>query len=159
MQNKEVINQKISELFIQTMQEMAFVDVALSSKNVAVPTDAVAVKLEVLMPYSGDLVITFEKDLAKEFAINVFGAEQIKELQDPVLDAASEFLNVIIGKIFAEFAPDLLFELGLPQTITNPKAIDPSPYLVHSYISPEGKNIIFYFRLDRLINAFQTQRV
>lgn len=153
MENQEQTIQKISNIFTETMQEMAFIDVAPMDKlQNAFSPEAIAVKIEVLMPYTGDLVIVFEKDLAKEFAVNVFGESQLSQLHEPVTDAASEFMNVIIGKIFAAFAPDLLFELGLPKLIS--PQIDASPYLAQHYVNPEGKQMTFYFRLDRLIAAF-----
>ena len=156
MQSKEQINLKIADLFAETMQDMAFIDVTLGTGKCQINPDAVAVKLEVIMPYSGDLFIAFDRDVAKEFAMNVFGEAQFVELQDPVMDASSEFLNVIIGKIFSAFAPNLLFELGLPQVMNRPDKLDASSYdVTQHYITPEGKNIIFYFRLERLISAFQ----
>ncbi len=155
MQNKDQINAKITDLFVETMQDMAFVDVTLGTGEYKIARDSIVVKLEVIMPYSGDLLIAFDRDVAKEFAMNVFGEAQFVELQDPILDASSEFLNVIIGKIFSAFAPNLLFELGLPQVINNPDKINASSYdVTQHYITPEGKSIIFYFRLERLISAF-----
>jgi len=156
MEKNELVIHKMAEIFVETMQQMAFIDIAPVEKKFSFSQEALAVKLEVLMPYTGDLIVVFDKDLAKEFASNVFGEAQINLINEPLADATSEFMNVIIGKIFAVFAPDMLFELGLPKSIS--AVFDSSPYVVQSYVSPEGKNMAFYFRSDRLLAAFEHEK-
>ncbi len=152
LMDKQLIEKKISEVFIKTIQDMAFIDMIRSDKENQAHQGAQRFRIEVLMPYCGDFVIIFDQGLAEEFALNVFGPQTFKELENPIADATSEFLNVLIGRIINVLSPEMLFELGLPQVFSETEHL--GEYSGQKFISPENKLASFYFKPERLMSAF-----
>jgi len=137
-------NQVLADVFIEVMQGTGFVDVALAEKTYVKGERSYVVKLDILMPYLGDLVVEFSEDVASQMVCNISGKDYNSEEGHVIYtDIVNEFLNVFAGKLFEVLAPQLLFEIGLPAQVAK-SSLGLDKYEVLHFMTPEGFGVDLY---------------
>lgn len=144
--NMDHIKEQVDKAIIDTLQDSAFVDVITTDKS-GVSDNFKTVKIKILMPYAGSLLIQIDDKLLEQMIQNVYGNEFISDIQVGT-DMLGELLNVVAGKIFELIASDVLFEISLPELIENP--VIPKKAHVHHFVSPQGLGLDFYRQFDSL---------
>lgn len=144
MDTKEVID----NLFVEVMSEMGFVDVVPVSDGVVI-IDPVAIKMGIMMPYLGDVVVVFSRPLAVKFAMNLSVTTEMESLEQGITDSASEFVNVFVGKLVEKLYPTVLFELGLPTRIDLSK-LNKDGFVVHHYTDPENQRVSVFRKFHEI---------
>ena len=134
----------IVDVFIETMESMAFVDVLPTDK---VPNfkNPIVVRMGIMMPYMGDVVIVFSENLANLLIDNLLG-EGAEDSDQALLDATGEFLNVYVGKLLDVLHTDILFELGLPKRIEFNDIKSEDFNIVH-FSDPNNFSVSLYHKL------------
>lgn len=141
MKNRRIEDKIIEDVFIETMSEMVFVNIALT--DIFKVNNPVSVKMSILMPYLGDVVVVFSKPLYSLLSENIFGDEEYEG--DKVEDAIAEYLNVFTGKLLDKTYSDILFEIGLPEKI-NFNKMELDGYVPKYFIDPHGAHVALFSR-------------
>ncbi len=131
----------ISEVFIETMCDMAFVDL-IPQTEIDI-NNPIANKMRILLPYLGDVILIFSGNLANQLSMN------LHEDKDHVEDSINEFLNIFTGKLLERLHPDVLFELGLPEA-SSVDEIDDKEFEILNFGNPDNDNVCVYHQLKNL---------
>ncbi|OQX18677.1 MAG: hypothetical protein BWK76_06820 [Desulfobulbaceae bacterium A2] len=103
---------------IETLENLAFVEVQARPASIAGPVDGVALCCRLLInePLQGEVRLCMPRALLRQIT-RIIWAMQEFEVQDTVLhDTQAELLNTLAGRFLAELLPeDETFQLGLPE--------------------------------------------
>lgn len=139
----------IQKEFIETLREMAFIEVLPDHENDRIDIKRpVAAKMSVLMPYLGDVIVVFSQGLVNELSGNLFGKEE-GQSEERQRDALFEFVNVFVGRVLDQIYPDVLFELGLPQQF-DLTVFNPDNFEVECFVDPHESHALVYRKFSSL---------
>lgn len=140
-------NEIIQKCLIDVITDIGFVNVAIDprKKMVKVDKDWVTLRITVLMPFLGEMILSLPPQMAQQMAKNAL--DKLAIGQQSSYDIVAEILNVLVGKVFCEAAPHLLFELGLPEPIL-PHEISSERYMCAPCLTEEGYSFLFYHNLN-----------
>lgn len=138
----------IETCLINVMSSVAFTDVALDKKSpkVTPKSDWITLKIAVLMPFLGDVVVSMPSSLAKKLAQNML--DELDRGGQIEYDVVAEILNVLVGKIFCEVSPQLLFEIGLPEPLVVKDEKLLMKYESYLFKTVDGENLLLYHNLN-----------
>jgi len=103
---------------IETIENMAFVEVAQVEKNTPYDEHMVRLRVEILVnaPFPGEIRLVLPIALAMIFAQNMYNLDEKKITDNLMHDVLGEIINIIAGRLMAEIVPDnQTFQLGLPE--------------------------------------------
>ncbi|NPV39500.1 hypothetical protein BREVNS_0256 [Brevinematales bacterium NS] len=112
MVSVQAFQDKLFEAIKSTIEEMGFLEVEKSPKEVSLST-LECVSIQVIKPFLGRLYFYFAPEMKYEIVRNLYGKEVVaeKEAQDAIL----EVLNVISGRFLATLTSDRDYEMEFPQ--------------------------------------------
>lgn len=148
----ELLKEALDNSMTSTMAEMGFIDTIpdksgnLTLKDIESP---MAVKLGILLPFLGDMIIVAPHSVCKLFISNIYTEPIDPQDQDILKDTLAEIINIVCGKLFQIAAPDVLFELGLPEII-DPDGLDLKDYTIQFYKTAQDEHICMAHKVDKM---------
>lgn len=103
---------------IETIESMAFVEVAQTDKHTPYNEHMVRLRVEILInaPFPGEIRLVLPISLAMIFVQNMYSLDEKQVTDDLIQDVLGEMVNIIAGRLMADIIPDnQTFQLGLPQ--------------------------------------------
>ncbi len=136
------IHESIKNSFIEVFSDIGFIDIEESNVfEIAQITHPISYKIPILLPFCGDLIVILSSEIAYRYVENVLCINQKSITDDDLNDSMSEFLNVVVGKIFQYHSPDALFEIGFPKRIDVSTEESYKAYSHQFFITPEEERI------------------
>lgn len=135
----------IENTFIEVMESMGF-DEVLPIEKVPPCQTPFYIELKVTMPYMGNFIVAFSKELANEIVQNFFADSDSAAKEEYIRDCLSEFVNVFVGKVMQQLYPDLSFRIGIPEVI---KKIPNENFAIHSFVDPLNRAAVVYSCLEK----------
>ncbi len=108
---------KLVNATLETIENMAFMEVIKSDKETPYDEHLVRLRVEILInkPFPGEMRLVLPIGLAIEFAKNMYNLEEEEISEELMHDVLGEIINVIAGRLMADLIPsDQMFDLGLP---------------------------------------------
>ncbi len=102
---------------ITVVADLAFIELEEQRQDaqVTVPAHFWKMRLPVVHPLEGDLLLAAEPDLLQEITRNIYGLDAEQPTSDHELDTLAELLNTIGGSLMRVIVPSTVkYELGLP---------------------------------------------
>lgn len=107
----------IVDATLETIENMAFMEVVKSDKSTPYDEHLVRLRVEILInkPFPGELRLVLPMNLAIQFTKNMYNLGEEEITEELIKDVLGELINIISGRLMAELVPeDQTFELGLP---------------------------------------------
>ncbi len=135
------LREDLVDSVVETMQSLAFVDLIEDDpSNFDIGGDYFSLKIDILLPYLGDVWLFLDKRLSHAISQNLFQDSSDQMIQD----ASSEFLNIFVGLFLQKHLPKELFELGIPSVNTQ---LDIENYDLISFVSEEGFKVMIAHKM------------
>ncbi len=102
---------------LETIESMTFIEVIKSEKTTPYDEHMVRLRVEILInrPFPGEMRLVLPKDLAIQFAQNMYNLTESEITEKLIDDVLGEIINIISGRLMAGLVPsDQTYELGLP---------------------------------------------
>ncbi len=136
---KSNYKEAIDKVFVDVIQEMAFMDVVPFEDEVKDFSNTISFKINILMPCIGDVIITIPEKEAAKIATDLKLSEHGSHLDDIL----GEIINVLVGRIFSEIAPSCLFELGLPRKV-DIETLDRTKMVQQNFLTTSELNLSLF---------------
>ncbi|MGD0621679.1 MAG: hypothetical protein ABSA82_04340 [Thermacetogeniaceae bacterium] len=143
---------RLCQALIAVVADLAFIELEEEhqDRQAAVPARFWKMKLPVVQPLAGELLLAVEPALLQEITRNIYGLDAEQPVRDRELDTLAELLNTIGGKLMQVIVPPTVkYELGLPVLAVNDgTSTVPGMCLVfrseekHLILSIVGQNLI-----------------
>jgi hypothetical protein len=113
---------RLCQALIAVVADLAFIKLEEEhqDRQAAVPARFWKMKLPVVQPLAGELLLAVEPALLQEITRNIYGLGAEQPTRDRELDTLAELLNTIGGKLMQVIVPPTVkYELGLPVLAVN----------------------------------------
>jgi hypothetical protein len=134
---------RLHEVLMAVVADLAFILLDADNRDgpVTVPAHYRRMKLPVILPFEGELLLAIEPGLLREITRNIYGLDAEQPPSDHELDTLAELLNTIGGNLMRVVVPPTVkYELGLPVVPGNGETSDDSS-LNFGFCSEEGRLI------------------
>jgi hypothetical protein len=114
----EEVAKVIASCASETLQSLAFSELIITDDIVDNQIDQmIPVKIDILLPYLGDVWVLIHHEMAKLISLNLFQDTN----EEMINDSAKEYLNIFAGLLMQKMLPNDLFELGIPAIMSIPE--------------------------------------
>jgi len=108
---------RLCQTLMAVVADLAFIELKAAGheKQAAVPAHFWKMKLQIVRPQKGEMLLSVEPGLLREITRNIYGFKTGQPTRDQELDTLAELLNTIGGRIMQMIVPpNVKYELGLP---------------------------------------------
>ena len=116
--SKPELNNILQKAVIETIENMAFVEILPKDKISPYDEHLVRLRVEILVnaPFPGEIRLVFPISLAMIFSQNMYNLDERQITEDLIHDVLGEIINIVAGRLMADIIPsNQTFQLGLPQ--------------------------------------------
>nr|WP_320050068.1 chemotaxis protein CheX [uncultured Desulfuromonas sp.] len=131
----QILQEKITSVLAETLENMAFLDVDDSSEEEIAELDTknLSVTLMITKPILMEMRLEMDQELLLQVVETVYTMDREDITEQQVEDLLAEFLNTLAGRFMTELLPaDQTFSLNLPE-INNDDDSDFSEMDSHSF--------------------------
>jgi hypothetical protein len=144
---------RLCQALITVVADLAFLELEEErwDPQATIPDHFWKMKLPVVLPFEGELLLAVEPGLLQEITCNIYGLDTEQPNSDHELDTLAELLNTIGGNLMRVIVPPTVkYELGLPATPGN-SGVSGAPVLNFVFRSEE-RRLIFSVVGPKLIS-------